>query len=328
MTNDKNPRSGTLGRETEQGSDSAGNLPARINRYGAARARAESMIDHLHPLGESEAARAAQKLTDCGNYLHFRHYYTVDKVRLHMAHFCKQHLICPLCAIRRGAKVLKAYLDRFQIIQKNHPGLVPYLVTATVKNGDDLHERMAHLKDSWRYLLCRRSKPRTRSVAKDWQGGFYSFELTNKGNGWHPHVHAIVLAPAGISTEKMQQRLSNEWHMITGDSYIVDVSRKSQQDDTELFLEVCKYALKFSDLSLSDNWFAAQALKGQRMIGSFGAFRGVEVPEELLDEVLDDLPFVDLFYRYLHGKGYCFDPSGPPAFRADRGLRSEIAEGA
>jgi hypothetical protein len=27
------------------------------------------------------------------------------------------------------------------------------------------------------------------------------------------------------------------------------------------------------------------------------------VPEELTDEPLDDLPYVELFYRYLHGKG-------------------------
>jgi len=326
MTDKENPRSADLAGETDQGSESAGKLPARINRYGAAKARAETMIDHLTPLDDTEAARAAQRLSGCGNYLHFRHYWTVDKVRLHMASFCKQHLICPLCAIRRGAKVLRAYLDRFRVIQTTHPDLVPYLVTVTVQNGDDLPERMKHLRVSLRTLLRRRTKERTRSVARNWQGGFFSFEVTNRGKGWHPHCHMIVLARPDLA-ETMQAALREEWHMITGDSFIVDVSRKRQQDDTELFLEVCKYALKFSDLDLADNWLAAQALKGQRMIGSFGAFRGVAVPEELVDDALDDLPFIDLFYRYLRGRGYCFDPSGPPS-RADRGWRSKIAEGA
>ena len=42
-------------------------------------------------------------------------------------------------------------------------------------------------------------------------------------------------------------------------------------------MEVFKYAVKFSDLSLDDNWHAAQLLKGKRLLNSFGLFRGVEV---------------------------------------------------
>ena len=48
-----------------------------------------------------------------------------------------------------------------------------------------------------------------------------------------------------------------------------------------MFMEVFKYAVKFSDLSLDDNWHAAQLLKGKRLLNSFGLFRGVEVPEEI-----------------------------------------------
>ena len=46
------------------------------------------------------------------------------------------------------------------------------------------------------------------------------------------------------------------------------------------FLETFKYALKFSDLPLQDNWEAYKTLKGKRLINSFGVLRGVEVPEE------------------------------------------------
>jgi hypothetical protein len=37
---------------------------------------------------------------------------------------------------------------------------------------------------------------------------------------------------------------------------------------------------------------------------SFGILRGVEIPEELTDEPLDGLPYVELFYKYLSGAGY------------------------
>jgi hypothetical protein len=36
------------------------------------------------------------------------------------------------------------------------------------------------------------------------------------------------------------------------------------------------------------------------------------VPEELTDEPLDDLPYVELFYRYLHGKGYAVSHANRP----------------
>ncbi|NPW38194.1 protein rep, partial [Pseudomonas aeruginosa] len=75
---------------------------------------------------------------------------------LHNATFCKQHLVCPLCAIRRGAKALGAYLTRWQVIQEERPDLRPYLVTLTVKNGPDLDERQTHLTKSLRKLLDRR----------------------------------------------------------------------------------------------------------------------------------------------------------------------------
>ena len=54
-------------------------------------------------------------------------------------------------------------------------------------------------------------------------------------------------------------------------------------------MEVFKYAVKFSDLTLADNWHAAQILKGKRLLNSFGSFRGVDIPDSLLDEPLDGL---------------------------------------
>lgn len=69
------------------------------------------------------------------------------------------------------------------------------------------------------------------------------------------------------------------------------------------FLEVFKYAVKFADQEPADTVHAFQVLKGRRLLDSAGAFRGVEVPQELTDEPLDGLPYVELFYRFL-GAGY------------------------
>jgi len=293
------------------GVDDAELLGERITRYGQAHARSLLMLEHLRAAPSLASTRTAAGLASCGNYLHFREYFTVGKVRLHNATFCKQHLVCPLCAIRRGAKALGAYLTRWQVIQQERPELRPYLLTLTVKNGDDLEERQAHLTKSLRKLMDHRRNFNSGVPRAPWtelckaQGGVYTLELTNKGKGWHPHCHMIVLA----SSQPSQSDLSAEWLRITGDSMIVDC-RPITGDPSEGFMEVLKYAVKFCDLTLEDNWHAAQILKGKRLLNSFGLFRGVEIPDSLLDEPLDELPYWDRFYRYLEGE-YQFTGEAP-----------------
>lgn len=298
---------------TFTGVDEAENFGERIARYGQAHARSLLMLEHLRGAPSPEAIKTAAGLATCGNYLHFREYFTVGKVRLHNATFCKQHLVCPLCAIRRGAKALGAYLTRWQVIQEERPELRPYLITLTVKNGPDLEERQTHLSKSLRKLLDRRRNFNAGSRGHPWtelckvEGAVYTLELTNKGNGWHPHCHMIALAASAPS----QSAISAEWLSITGDSMIVDC-RPITGDPSEGFMEVFKYAVKFSDLTLADNWHAAQVLKGKRLLNSFGLFRGVQIPESLLDEPLDELPYWDRFYRYLGGE-YQFTGESPKA---------------
>jgi len=305
-------------------------LGERIARYGIAHARSRLMLDHLGGNPSPEAKKTATGLAGCGNYLHFREYYTVGKVRLHNAVFCKQHLVCPLCAIRRGAKALGAYLIRWQVIQEQRPDLRPYLVTLTTKNGPDLVERQAHLTKSLRRLMDHRRNfnagvPRApyTELCKA-EAAVYTHELTNKGKGWHPHTHMIVLA----ASQPCQEALSAEWHKITGDSFIVDcrpITSGESGDYSEGFMEVFKYAVKFSDLSLEDNWYAAQVLKGKRLLNSFGLFRGVEVPESLLDEPLDSLPYWDRFYRYLQGE-YQFTGESPKPKNEPEGTGYEVCK--
>ena len=301
MQHKKTP-GGQVSGHPPEGSNEAGKHPARIERYSTARKRALEMVAHLatqrdDPLGTFEKAR--HRLNDCGNYLLFHHYFTVGKMRLAAMKSCKQHLLCPLCAIRRGAKTLEGYLNRYEVIRAEHPTLRAFMVTFTVKNGDDLAERFGHLQKSLKTLHRRRrnllagvrSAPYTEAVKA--LGAVWSFEVTNRGKGWHPHAHAVWLAYDTPS----QARLQQEWQDITGDSFIVDV-RPIEGDPVEGFMEVLKYAVKFSDLTLADNVTAWEYLKGRRLLGSFGLFRGVQVPEAMTDELLDDLPYIELFYRY------------------------------
>lgn len=287
-------------------SDGIAELPKRIDRYGNAKNAALDVADYMATLPEHQAVY--KRLTSCGDYLVFRHYYTVDRVRLHGASLCMKHLLCSLCAIRRGAKYLKSYLVKFEALRQENPNLRPYLVTLTVKDGSDLDERFKHLHKSQRSLWMRKNRGRG-SVLDGVAGAVWSYEVKRgQGSGvWHPHLHMIALSESMPD----QVQLSNEWHNITGDSFVVDVRPISQEDPASGFVEVFKYAVKFSEQEPADTVHAWSTLAGKRLIGSAGLFRGVDVPESLLDdsEGLEDLPFVQYFYRYLRGAGYSLNTS-------------------
>jgi hypothetical protein len=84
----ENPLETGLGGEVFRGFDEARVLPGRIQRYGEAKARACVILDYLDSVCDGlpewdpyrlEVTRLAGLLAWCGNYLVFKHYYTVAK---------------------------------------------------------------------------------------------------------------------------------------------------------------------------------------------------------------------------------------------------------
>lgn len=297
------PETEALAGEVSGGSN-ADMHPERVARLGECKKRSRRMGRYLLRAAAGASPAAAERLNNlsaqvlsCANYLVFNNYYTVDQVRLSKITTCKKHLLCPVCARIRAGKQISRYLERLEILRQETPQLKLALLTLTVKNGEDLQERFKHLQDAFRKYQAQRRD----WLKKGWgfnelckvSGAVFSYEVTNKGNGWHPHLHAVVTLDDWIDQEK----LSAEWLKITGDSHIVDV-RRIKGDPVEGFVEVFKYALKFSELDCDDNLKAFEALQGRRLQGSFGRFHGVKVPDTMTDEPLDDLPYLEMFYRY------------------------------
>lgn len=247
-------------------------------------------------------------LKHCASYLVFNDYYTVDDLRLVKAHTCKQHLLCPFCAMRRSGKFVAKNLPKVEQVINENRSLIPALVTFTVKNGPNLQERFNHLRRAHRALNQARRNAFKGQKHTEWSkvaGGITSYEFTKKDEGdWHPHIHALVMLDDFID----QKALSQEWEEITGDSFILDIRRirgnanAGGLDIASGLLEVCKYALKFHDMTLPDTWHAYQTLRTRRLVDSFGILRGVELPENLLDDPLEGLPFIERHYRYQHFK--------------------------
>jgi hypothetical protein len=288
----------------QEGASGIEALPKRVDRYADAKRRALDVAKYIGGLG-SEHESLASRLDGCGEYLLFRHYFQVDQIRLHAASFCMKHLLCPLCAIRRGAKALQAYLPRYEVIRASRPLLRPFLVTLTVKDGPDLGERFNHLLTAQRELWKRKQRKRKdgnqECALSGVEAAVWSYEVKRgAGSGlWHPHLHMVALA----SVEPDEAELSAQWKRITGDSHVVDVRPIDQEDPASGFLEVFKYALKFSDMTPADTFSAFEVLSGRRLVGSSGLFRGIEIPDNLTDTPLDGEPFVELFFRYFRQRG-------------------------
>ena len=289
----------------------------RLYRYATAKAHTLRVVDAIGITAAHRAGMRPSAMQRCGDWLVFRHFPTLANTKLHSANFCCVHLACGFCAIRRGARMMARYLERFQSILRRHPDLKPYLVTFTVKNGTDLRERLEHLERSLTRLHKRRHGKRSRSLLVGVEGAVWSYEVTHsEKNGWHPHVHAIWLA----KEQPDMYALRDEWSEITVDSFMCDVraiepKQRSDSDGGEGsiadpyakgFAEVFKYALKAAELPPDRLFEAFKVLKGRRLIRSFGHFFGVKEPTDgdLADDMPADdwLPYVDLIWRFNRGR--------------------------
>jgi len=297
-------------RKNFQGVQPKKDFSKRIKKYNKAKERSSQMAFYLRSIGE---IKLANDLESCANWMIFHNYYTIGEIRLVSANFCKKSFLDPLCAIRRGSKQLKAYLDRFRVIKEENVDLKASLVTLTVKNGTDLKERFETLMNGVKNLNQKRKDGlRNKGLKSEWckvLGLVGSYEVTySKKHGWHPHCHCIVL----YKTELNQEKLSDEWKKITHDSFIVDVrSLKNPGQPEKDFIEVFKYAIKFSSMSLERNYEAYKVLKSRRLVFSSGLFWGVKVPKSNLDEPFNDLPYIKLFYKYFSVYGYSLVSSSP-----------------
>ena len=181
---------------------------------------------------------------------------------------CKKHLVCPLCAIRRAAKQVKAYPDRLTVIQSEQEGLQASLVTFTVKNGEDLSERYRHLTGAFRRMQHARRNfladrgPFVELAKIEGAVGSYEFKRGKNSGLWHPHIHMVVLHPHTLD----QARLREDWKRFTGDSFMVDVTPFHDQEDPVSGFRSLQVRVKFSDLPLADNWTAFQELAGKRLV--------------------------------------------------------------
>lgn len=288
----------------------------KLRVYAGAKAHSMSVASYIITK-EPVLFKEAELLQSCSSWLVFRHYLNAGKYRLIGGCTCKKHLLCAMCALRRAAKTVMAYEAKIRQVLSDHGGLMPVLVTLTVKNGEDLEERTNHLESAYKRMVRKRMRAnnggRHKTVFSLVAGAAGAFEFKRGRNSglWHPHIHMWALIPEGSDLLEMEWSLSEEWRQLTKDSHNVDVTPIDSSTDESFLKSICevfRYALKFGEMEIADQVHAYKILKGRRLVRDFGLLHGVQVSDELHDTIEANLalePYIDLMYEFAGKKiGY------------------------
>lgn len=120
------------------------------------------------------------------------------------------------CGDRTCPDCRKRFFGRhFEIIAKALKDRGPLIsLTLTKKNvyHNDLRYEIRKLRQAFRVLI----------KALGYSGGIYIIHITNKGRGWHIHIHCLAQGPW-----HSQDRISRLWYDLTG-SKIVWIRRVDQ----------------------------------------------------------------------------------------------------
>jgi len=195
---------------------------------------------------------------------------------------------CPVCSRKLAARRVAKYDRRLTRLQW------PLWVTLTIQNSDD-EAIVERLKAGWK-AFRRKNIFKAHTV-----GGLWALEVTERGNGWHPHIHAMLdckWLSASVppphphdSTEQFYEKidaakaeLSEEWGQCVGRDWAVALAvRKSA---TTCSRELLKYCVKGSDLleSLLPIAPMIRQIDSGRSISTFGTLREGRLPPEPDDD--------------------------------------------
>lgn len=139
--------------------------------------------------------------------------------------YCQIHQLCPVCARKRSASLVKEYSDKLVEVVSRYP--VVHLVLTFPDSGI---RTVTAAKGSCE-LMGRHVAKAVKSCNKygcgpfrDCPGGIFSFEITynEKSDHFHPHIHALVACPGEVDDGDLELRRSGpsgfrgKWKPVRG----------------------------------------------------------------------------------------------------------------
>jgi hypothetical protein len=240
----------------------------------------QRMVERLLLEGAGDLAKPLQ---NCGQRLNLVCTSCGDRNRVETR--CRKRW-CPVCQSIVAREKLKRWQGAVRGLQW------PLFVTLTAANSVTI-DGLPEIKKAW-------AKFRRRKLIREKvTGGVASFEITNNGNGWHPHLHAILDCrwlslftrepkrgdPREVVLELCQSakgELSSLWADQIGQSIaIVDVARIAGDQVTAYVLKYCAKPAELLAIA-EDIAPLLRMLRKTRLIAGFGSlFPMPAVDEEL-----------------------------------------------
>ena len=254
----------------------------------SARIRAElttQRFELLDRLVDEGAGDLAMKLETCGQATSLTCTSCGDRHPIETR--CKRRW-CPTCSRKISFDRVVKYSRRLQALEW------PLWVTLTIRNSDD-EKIVEQLKAGWQKFK------RKKIMTAHCKGGLWALEVTERGNGWHPHIHAMLdckwlahntPAPsrydtASIVADKIsyaKAELAEEWGACVGQDWAIALAVRKR--GTDAVRELLKYAVKGSDLldSLLPIAPIIRQIDSGRTISTFGSLRNGKLPPDADDD--------------------------------------------
>jgi hypothetical protein len=212
-----------------------------------------------------EPNRRLDAFANCGSALFLSR--DGDDLALTSNH-CHDRLCVPCQTARRAmlvANVQEAIANSKQVVR---------FCTLTLRAREcKLSDQLTRLTESFKSLRRRKFWKETIT------GGafFIEVKLGKTSKAWHVHAHCL------LEGKFLDQRtLSEEWHAVTGDSYIVDV--RKIDDPARRASYVTKYATKPADTTVLSSPDHLQefvvSIKGRRLFQCFGTWKAFALEAE------------------------------------------------
>lgn len=248
----------------------------------AARREAEAIRERIIArLNDEGADDLARPLAGCGQPYHLT---CTNCGGVHVVETHCRSRWCPACAPLVSAERHARWAAAIGKLEW------PLFITLTIPNSEDPAALRA-LRAAW-------GKFRRRKIfARNVRGGVATFEVTNKGNGWHPHIHAVadcrwlaIHTPeprpsdrAEVKAEKCrraQEELTAAWSDLIGVPWSSVFVRRVHGNG--IAAEILKYAVKGSELAESPDPIAPmlRVIKQTRTLSGWGSLHPLPSPDE------------------------------------------------
>jgi hypothetical protein len=171
-------------------------------------------------------------IAECASIVELRKYDT-GEIKIHNANYCHNPVVCPVCADRVSKRrralfsvPLERAVRRFAVEEasgdwrseypKNYTGV--YLATATIRDGDNLKNRIDTLLDAIKRMRKMGQKRTAGRSTGEWskvRAGLSNVEIKIGGGSgqWHVHSHFLLFTDAPIDI-----RANNSGYFVKKDN--------------------------------------------------------------------------------------------------------------